>query len=63
MYMQLVIVWSFSQTRISNRVLPNAVLSNGKFNVNADSPDILEVQKVDGSTLVDSLYLSFINCW
>ena len=47
------------QAGIDRRVLIHAVDINGKFKLNATSNDILKIQKVDGSTLYDSLELSF----
>ena len=42
-------------------MLLNAVYSNGKFNINAVSDDMLKVQRVDGSILYDAFELSFNN--
>ena len=50
---------SMSQSAIDRRVLTNAADINGRFNINATANDILKIQKVDGSTLYDSLELSF----
>ena len=50
---------SILQAGIDRRVLLNAVDINGRFNLNASSNDILKFQKVDGSTLYDSLEVSF----
>ena len=51
--------FSIKQAVIYRRVLINAVYSHGKFKLNANSNDRLELQKIDGSTLYDSLELSF----
>ena len=48
-----------SYKRIHNRVLTNAVYSNGKLKINATTNDILKIQRVDCSTLYDALELSF----
>ena len=42
-------------------MLLNAVDSNGKFNINAVSDDMLKVKRVDGSILYDAFELSFNN--
>ena len=47
------------QAGINNRILIKSVDINGKFKTNATTNDILNTQKVDGSTLYDSLELSF----
>ena len=47
------------QAGINTRVPINAVDINGNFKINATTSDILEIQKVDGSTLHDSFELSF----
>ena len=49
---------SILQAGIHNRVLISSVDMNGKFKLNATTNDILKIQKVDGSTFYDSLYLS-----
>ena len=43
------------QAGIDRRVLINAVDNNGRFKINAATNDVLKIQKVDGSTLYDSL--------
>ena len=50
---------SILQAGIDRRVSINTVDINGNFNIHATSTDILKTQKVDGSTLYDSLELSF----
>ena len=47
------------QAGINNRILTKSVDVNGKFKTHATTNDILNTQKVDGSTLYDSLELSF----
>ena len=47
------------QAGIYRRVLSNAVDSNGKFEINATSNDMLNIQRVDGSLLYDALALAF----
>ena len=47
------------QAGINNRILIKSVDINGKFKTHATTNDILNTQKVDGSTLYDSLELSF----
>ena len=47
------------QAGINNRVLINAIDINGKFKIHATTNDILTIHKVDGSTLYDSLEVSF----
>ena len=43
------------QAGIYRRVLINAVDINGKFEINAISNDMLQIQRVDGSLLYDAL--------
>ena len=43
------------QAGIYRRVLINAVDINGKFEINAVSNDMLQIQRVDGSLLYDAL--------
>ena len=47
------------QAGIDRRVFINAVDINGRFQINAATNDILKIKNVDGSTLYDSLELSF----
>ena len=53
------VLLSIVQAGINNCVLINAVDSNGKLKINENTNDILKIQKVDGSTLYDSLEFSF----
>ena len=45
--------------RINNRVLINAIDINCNFKILTTTNDILKIQKVDGSSLYDSLEFSF----
>ena len=47
------------QDGVTNRVLPNAVDSNGTFEIYTTSTGILKFQKNDGSILYDASELSF----
>ena len=50
---------SILQAGINNRVLIHTADINGKFKINATTNDILKIQKVDGSTIYDSVEISF----
>ena len=50
---------SILQAGINTRVLIHAVDINGTFKIHATTNDMLRIKKVDGSTLYDSLELSF----
>ena len=52
------VLLSILQAGIDSRVLINTMDINGKIIINATSNDILKIQKVDGSTLYDSLEFS-----
>ena len=47
------------QDGVNNRVLLNAVDSNGTFEIHTTSTGILKFEKVDGSILYDASELSF----
>ena len=51
--------WSTVQAGINNRVLINAIDINCNFKILTTTNDILKIQKVDGSSLYDSLEFSF----
>ena len=50
---------SILQAGIDRRCLMNAVVGNGKFQINAVSNDMMKIQRIGGSLLYDALELSF----